>query len=188
MYRQFSLYIDKYKEAGFEVSDYGNSCTKAAEFKSSDANKLTVYDTKGFFDAETERDNYLNGTKDQKLQLIKEIMQALESIQNTGVHGIFLVVKRGRIDVKDKEIIDNLGKYVFNDDMKKKVYLVFTNSSMKYCKNKQEGIGKNQNTKYVQLKEFFSVKLNYSCISRKFLEMQENSTSRIFPFPLSYFI
>ena len=145
MYRQFSLYIDKYKEAGFEVSDYGNSCTKAAEFKSSDANKLTVYDTKGFFDAETERDNYLNGTKDQKLQLIKEIMQALESIQNTGVHGIFLVVKRGRIDVKDKEIIDNLGKYVFNDDMKKKVYLVFTNSSMKYCKNKQEGIGKNQN-------------------------------------------
>ena len=104
-----------------------------------------MYDTKGFFDAETERDNYLNGTKDQKLQLIKEIMQALESIQNTGVHGIFLVVKRGRIDVKDKEIIDNLGKYVFNDDMKKKVYLVFTNSSMKYCKNKQEGIGKNQN-------------------------------------------
>ena len=139
------FFVDKYKEAGFEVSDYGNSCTKAAEFKSSDANKLTVYDTKGFFDAETERDNYLNGTKDQKLQLIKEIMQALESIQNTGVHGIFLVVKRGRIDVKDKEIIDNLGKYVFNDDMKKKVYLVFTNSSMKYCKNKQEGIGKNQN-------------------------------------------
>ena len=98
---------------------------------------------KGFFDAETERDNYLSGTKDQKLQLIKEIMQALESIQNTGVHGIFLVVKRGRIDLKDKEIIDNLGKYVFNDDMKKKVYLVFTSSSMKYCKNKQEGIGKN---------------------------------------------
>ena len=139
------MYIDKYKQEGFDVSDYGNSCTKAAEFKSSDANKLTVYDTKGFFDAETERDNYLNGTKDQKLQLIKEIMQALESIQNTGVHGIFLVVKRGRIDVKDKEIIDNLGKYVFNDDMKKKVYLIFTNSSMKYCKNKQEGIGKNQN-------------------------------------------
>ena len=68
-------------------------------------------------------------------------MQALRKIQTTGVHAIFLVVKMGnRFDIKDKDIIDHLGTYVFNDDLKKRVYLVCTNSAPRLCNNHQNGI------------------------------------------------
>ena len=119
-----------------------NSCTKYAEFKQSIENQITVHDTKGFFDTETEcmRD-YASGTDEKKLQIIEEIMHALKKIQATGVHAIFLVVKMGnRFDIKDKDIIDHLGAHVFNDDLRKKVYLVCTNSAPKLCNNHQNGI------------------------------------------------
>ena len=46
----------------------------------------------------------------------------------------------GRFDIRDKDIIDNLETYVFNDGVKKKVYLVFTNAPPIYCRTKDLGI------------------------------------------------
>ena len=138
----FFYFTDKYGKDAFEVSGGVRSCTKYAEFKQSYENQITVHDTKGFFDTETEclRD-YASGTEEKKLQIIDEIMQALRKIQTTGVHAIFLVVKMGnRFDIKDKDIIDHLGTYVFNDDLKKRVYLVCTNSAPRLCNNHQNGI------------------------------------------------
>ena len=118
------------------------SCTKFAEYRQSFENQITVHDTKGFFDTESEcMKDYSTGTIEKKIQIIDEIMQALKHIQATGVHAICLVVKYGnRFDIKDKDIIDHLGTYVFNDDLKKKVYLVCTNSPAKHCTDKQKGI------------------------------------------------
>ena len=134
--------IDKYEKDGFEVSGGHVSCTKVAEFKSSGKNQLMVYDTKGFFDTDTEfQKDYVNSTKERKIQIIDEIMQALMSIQTTGVHAILLVMKLGnRFDLKDKDIIDHLGTHVFNDDLKKKVYLVCTNAPPKYCEDHEDGM------------------------------------------------
>lgn len=132
--------LDMYKEHdGFEVSNDPDSCTKYAACKSSVKNNINVYDTKGFFDTEAEKD-YKNGNQDRKLQIVEEIMQVLQSIENTGIHGILLVVKMGRLDDKDKIIIDNLAEYLFKEGMRRKVYLVFTHSLPKYVEDKQLGV------------------------------------------------
>ena len=121
-------------EVGFSVSGNVKSHTKVAEKKTNATENITVYDTKGFLDTSTElADEYNNSKDSRKIQIIEEIMDALNSIQTTGVHAILLVINKGRnrFDISDKDIIDNLSNYVFTENIKKKVYLVFTHCPKK---------------------------------------------------------
>ena len=124
-------------EVGFKVSSGVKSETKVAEKKTNATENVTVYDTKGFFDTSTElAKEYEKSDDNRKITIIGEIMDALDSIQNTGVHAILLVINkaRNRFDINDKDIIDKLGTYVFTDNIKKKVYLVFTHCPAKFLK------------------------------------------------------
>ena len=127
------------KEQGFQVSGDPQSCTKTTELRISTMRNIAVHDTKGFFDNKEEfEQNYQTAKKDRKLQIINEIMSALESLRNSGINAILLVVKFGRMDIKDKEIIKELSNCLFEESVKKKVYIVFTSTPKIYTRNRQK--------------------------------------------------
>ena len=135
------IILDQYGDTGFLVSHDPDSCTKVTEYKTNVKRNIAVHDTKGFFDTDKELENdYKAGDDKRKLQIINEIMDAFKTLTTVGIHAILLVVRMGRLDERDKEIIDHLAKYLFEDGMKKKVYLIFTDSPEKYVNNKQKGI------------------------------------------------
>ena len=133
---------DKYEESGFKVSHDPTSCTKFTEFRTNVERNITIHDTKGLFDTDYKLENDYNEAEEgKKLQIIEEIMDAIGTLLETGLHAILLVVRVGsRFDEREKELIDQLATYLFQKQMRHKVYLIFTNSPAKYVKDKQKGI------------------------------------------------
>ena len=134
--------VDKYEDRGFKVSHDPDSCTKVTEFRTNVDRNITIHDTKGLFDTDYKFENDYNEAEEgKKLQIIEEIMDAIGTLLDTGLHAILLVVKIGnRFDEREKELIDRLATYLFQKQMRQKVYLIFTNSPAKYVKDKQKGI------------------------------------------------
>lgn len=117
-----------------------NSCTKAALPQTNLETGIRVIDTKGLFDTDRDVTEYMNYSEELKVQVIEEIMETLANILETGVHGILVVVQKGRLDEKDRMIIQQLSANLFKDWKKLKVYIVFSHAPAKFVYDHERGI------------------------------------------------
>ena len=163
------MIADNYGDDGFKVSAYTLSCTKFAEYKENNKRHIKVHDTKGFFDTE-HNDDIKSQLEDRQVQIIDEIMEAINSIRHHGIHAIMLVVKNNRFDEKDKMIIDNLSNFFFGNEanMESKLFLVITNANGKMLSNEEYRI------------QWLQENVEINPILKKYFEMVGNNSKRVF--------
>lgn len=158
-----------YDDVGFKVSHGGDSCTKMVHVRVNVDRNITVNDTKGIFDTDYEFENeYNNAQIETKLFIIKDIMEAIDKVRRSGINAIFLVVRMGRLDGRDSELIDQLANYVFKENVRQKVYLVLTNSKAFQVKDKQKGTN------------WLLQQVEDNATMRKYFEAAENDHNRVF--------